>query len=99
MAATPEQIREYREAEKQRYTQERYEQKPWTHRREEEDDVYHGFNDRAAAAAEPLSRRQEWRERNRAATEVDREFSRRQRESDRQDRERRQQRSRQGGDH
>ena len=83
--ATPEQVRAYKDAEKQRYTQERYERRPWTRRPEAGDDIYHRLNDRVNDAGQPLSRTQQWWHRERAATEVDRDFTRRQRASDRQD--------------
>jgi hypothetical protein len=84
--ATPEQVSAYREAERERYRNERHEGKA---RIRTETERYHRLNDRAGEAEKPLSRTQQWWHRNRAATEVDRDFTRLQRASDRQDRARR----------
>ena len=84
--ATREQVDAYREAERERYRNERYQGRArvrWDNDRTER------LDGRVAHAERPLSGTQRWWHRNRAATEADRDFTRKQRASDRQDRARR----------
>jgi hypothetical protein len=80
---TPEQVRAYREAEKDRYCNERHEAKA---RIRTETELDGRLTERVDEAARPLSRSQQWWNREVAACAVDRDFTRLQRASGRQDR-------------
>jgi hypothetical protein len=87
---TPEQVREYREAQRAQFRNSGYLSKTYPRGQYPENHPwYQRFNTRTHETAQPLSRTQRAWHFQRALTEHDREATRLQRASDRQDREQR----------
>jgi hypothetical protein len=85
----PEQVREYREAQRAQFCNSDYEHAANDRRPSEPSPWYDRYNTRTHDAAQPLSRTQQRWHFQRALTEYSREATRLQRASDRQDREQR----------